>query len=68
MSRQDILGRDLDADETEIMEIYERLKDLSAREDLAPCALSNVRFATAAMAQIVTCLDLEWEHLYDRGV
>lgn len=68
MSRQDLLGRDLDATEAEIMEIYERLKALAARDDLAPCAVSNVRFATAAVAQVVNCLDLEWEHLYDRGV
>ncbi len=68
MSRKDLLGRDLDATENEIMEIYERLKALAARDDLAPCIGSNVRFATAAIAQIVTDLDLEWEHLYDIGV
>ena len=68
MSRKDLLGRDLDATETEIMEIFERLEALAGRDDLAPCVVSNVRFATAAMAQIVTDLDLDWKHLYDVGV
>ena len=65
MSRKDLLGRELDDTENEIMDLYERLKALSARDDLPPCAASNIRFATVAVAQVTTDLNLVWEHLYD---
>ena len=61
---QDILGREMTAEEEEILKVYESLKSLAGRDDLAPCAASNIRFATAALAQVVTDLGLSWEHLH----
>ena len=68
MKSKDLLNRPLSADESELFDLYERLKKLSGRTDLAPCVLSNARFATAALWQIVNDLQIEWEHLYDIGV
>ena len=65
---QDILGREMTADEEEILKVYESLKALASRDDLAPCATSNIRFATAALAQVVTDLGLRWEHLHELGL
>lgn len=68
MKKIDLIGNEFSADETEIFEIYTKLKELSQREGLAPCASSNLKFATAALAQVVNDLGLTWEHLYDIGV
>lgn len=53
----DLLGQEMTADERELLELYGRLKTLSAREDLAPCALMNVRQAMVMMWN--ACNDLE---------
>ncbi len=55
--QKDLIGNDLSPDETELLAIYIRLKTLSAREDLAPCALMNVRQAMVMMWN--ACNDLE---------
>ncbi len=68
MKNTDLIGNPFSADEAEIFEIYTKLKELSQRDSLAPCASSNVKFATAAMAQVVNDLGLTWEHLYDVGI
>lgn len=42
---KDLLGNDLTADEQELVELYTRLKSLSARQDLPPVATANVKQA-----------------------
>ncbi len=64
----DLLGRELTADETELVELYTRLKALAARDDLAPCVTANVRSALAAVWNTVNDLGLVYEHLLDVGV
>ncbi len=64
----DLLGHDLTEVEEEILASYNNLKDLVCRDDLSPCMISNLRFATAALAQVVTDLGLEYEHLHDLGL
>ncbi len=58
---QDLLGKDLTADETELVELYTRLKTLSAREDLAPCVVMNVRQAMVMLWNACTDLELIFE-------
>ena len=65
---KDLIGRELEAQEVAILAVYARLKELCARTDVPPCAESNLRFATAAVAQIVTDLGLDYEHLYHLGI
>jgi len=65
---KDLLGNELTETETELMEIFQRLRDMAGRDDLDPCVVSNVRFAAAAMWQIVNDLNLDWGHHYDVGV
>ncbi len=64
----DLLGRELTGDETELVELYTRLKALAARDDLAPCVSANVRSALAAVWNAVNDLGLVYEHLLDVGV
>lgn len=64
----DVLGRTLTDAEIQVLSAYESLKALTARDDLPPCAARNVRKALAAMWQVATDLDLEFEQLYDLGV
>ncbi len=64
MSHQptDLLGRPVDANEAELLELYRRIKALATEEDLAPCVEKNLRFAACALAQAATDLGLEFEH------
>ena len=64
----DILGQPLTDAERQLTDVYERLKQLAAREDLAPCAQHNVRKALACLWQVTNDLDLQFEQLYDLGV
>ncbi len=64
----DLLGRDLMPDETDLLEVYTRLRALAARDDLAPCVSANVRAALAAVWNAVNDLGLTYEHLLDIGV
>ena len=57
----DLLGKALTADEKELLDLYARLKTLSAREDLAPCALMNVRQAMVMLWNACTDLELIYE-------
>jgi len=68
MTSTDLLGRPLTANETEIVRVYDALKDLAARDELPPCAARNVRKALAAMWQATNDLDLQFEQLYELGV
>jgi hypothetical protein len=63
----DLLGRELTAEEAELLELYQRLKALLG-EDLPPCVEANVRAAVAAMWNAVNDLALDYEHLVDLGV
>lgn len=65
--RTDLLGRALDADDAELLDCYERLKDLLGR-DLDPCVEANVRAAVAALWNAVVDHGLDYEHLVDLGV
>ena len=60
----DLLDRALTPQETELLDVYRRLKALEGA-DLAPSTVSNVRIALAAVAVAVTDLALEYEHLLD---
>ncbi len=64
----DIFGQPLTDAERQLVDVYERLKQLAAREDLAPCARQNVRKALACLWQVTNDLDLQFEQLYDLGV
>ena len=67
MKRVDLLGNELTDTEVEIVECYEKLKAMSERSDLSPCVVSNMRHAAAALWQVVTDLNLDWEHPYKSG-
>ena len=41
----DLLGNELTTDERELLDLYQRLKALSKRDDLAPLATANVKQA-----------------------
>jgi hypothetical protein len=57
----DLLGRPLEPHEQEILAIYERLKELSARTDLPPCVLMNARQAMVMLWNACVDLDLVFE-------
>ena len=64
----DILGQPITDPERQLVDVYDRLKQLAAREDLAPCARHNVQKALACLWQVTNDLDLQFEQLYDLGV
>jgi hypothetical protein len=64
----DLLGRPLTPVETELLDLYSRLKDLLRRDDLEPCTRAAVRNALAALWNGVNDLALEHEQLIDLGV
>ncbi len=64
----DLLGKPLTEQEQEFVHIYEALKKLAKRDDLAPCAARNVRRALMSMWQVTNDLNLQFEQLYDMGV
>lgn len=64
----DLLGRPLNEEERELLNVYQKLKGLAANPDLPPCVASNVRKALSALWQATNDLDLQFEQLYDLGV
>ena len=64
----DLLGRPTTAAERQVLEAYELLKSIAARDDLAPCARHNVQKALACLWQVTNDLTLQYEQLYDLGV
>ncbi len=68
IQQNDLLGKPLTEQERELLAVYERLKSLAGRDDLPPCAASNVRKALASMWLATNDLDLQFEQLYDLGV
>lgn len=63
----DLLGREPTPDEAAVLEVYERLKELAARDDLAPCVSANLRHALSYAHNAVNDLALTYEHLLDQG-
>ena len=57
---KDILGNDLTDDEQQLVDLYQRLKALSAREDLPPVAVANVKQAMVMLWN--ACNDLALLH------
>ena len=68
MTDTDLLGRTLTDVERDVMDTYDALKRLAARDDLPPCAARNVRKALACLWQATNDLDLQFEQLFDVGV
>jgi hypothetical protein len=64
----DLLGHPVTAAERELLDLYERLKHVASRDDLAPCAQQNVRKALACLWQATNDLNLQFEQLYDLEV
>ena len=59
-STKDLLGNDLTADEQELVNLYQRLKTMSARDDLPPVATANVKQAMVLLWN--ACNDLALLH------
>lgn len=57
----DLLGKKLTDDEKEILELYQKLKDLSARTDLPPAVLMNIKQAMVMMWNACLSQDLIYE-------
>lgn len=66
--KTDLLDKPLTAQERDLLDAYEALKQLAAQDDLAPCAARNVRKALSCMWQATNDLGLQFEQLYDVGV
>lgn len=64
----DLLGRPLAETEVALLRVYDELRELAGRADLAPCLAANVRSALAAVAVAVADLGLRYEHLLDLDV
>jgi hypothetical protein len=63
----DLLGRQADATEEELLELYRRCKALLARDDLDPCVRAGVRAAAIGLWNVVNDLGLDHEQLLDLG-
>lgn len=59
-TKKDLLGNDLGKDEQELLDLYVRLKTLSARPDLPPVATANVKQAMVMLWN--ACNDLALLH------
>ena len=57
----DLLGNTLSTDERELVDIYQRLKALSGRDDLPPVATANVKQAMVLMWNACNDLALIYE-------
>ena len=57
----DLLGNELTGRERELVQLYVQLKALSSADDLAPCALMNVRQAMVMLWNACVDLDLLFE-------
>ena len=58
---KDLLGRPLTPHERELMDLYQRLKAMSANTDLPPCALMNCRQAMVMLWNACVDLNLVFE-------
>lgn len=59
-AKTDLLGNPLSKDDVELLDLYARLKALSARTDLPPIATANVKQAMVMMWN--ACNDLALIH------
>jgi hypothetical protein len=59
-ARTDLLGNPLSQDDVELLDLYARLKALSARADLPPVATANVKQAMVMLWN--ACNDLALLH------
>jgi len=57
----DLLGRPLTADDRELLDLYTRLRTLSARTDLPPVATANVKQAMVLLWNACNDLALMYE-------
>ena len=64
----DLLGVPMTDQERQLLQAYDLLKTIAARDDLAPCARHNVQKALACLWQVTNDLNLQFEQLYDLGV
>ena len=58
---RDLLDHDLSHDERDLLEIYDRLRKLSARKDVAPCISMNAKQAMVMLWNACTDLGLIYE-------
>jgi len=58
---RDLLGRELDHDERELIDLYNRLRQLSEREDIAPCISMNAKQAMVMLWNACNDLGLIYE-------
>lgn len=68
MSETDLIGNDLTAQETRLLELLDGLVELSQDPSLAPNTRSAVLQAIAPLGVAATGLGLRFEHLTDYGV
>lgn len=62
---KDILGRDLDESEVQLLDVYNQLKTLAGRPDLPPCVERNAKQALAHLANAARDLNLVYESLLE---
>lgn len=65
LTTRDLLGNDIDDIERDVLDLYARLKELAARDDLPPCVERNAKQALAAIWNAANDLDLVSESLLD---
>ena len=58
---KDLLGRPLSAAERDLVDLYQRLRVMSSRTDLPPCALMNCKQAMVMLWNACVDLDLVFE-------
>ncbi|MHC5064166.1 MAG: hypothetical protein ACYTG5_09350 [Planctomycetota bacterium] len=56
--KEDLLGRELSEEEREVLELYQRLRTLAARKDVAPCVSMNAKQAMVMLWNACTDLGL----------
>ncbi len=56
--QKDLLGRELSEEEREVLDLYQRLRKLAARSDLAPCISMNAKQAMVMLWNACTDLGL----------
>ena len=61
LTESDLLGAATTDDERELLSLYRKLVGLSAREDLPPCVLMNIRQAMVMLWNACADLDLIYE-------
>lgn len=61
----DLLGRPLTPTEARLRGLYDEVKGLLCREDLAPGVRANLKAVLGHLWQVANNLDLEFEQLYD---